>query len=65
MDPKKNFFTRYTLEENKINKSFKIEKKRHTKHHQIDLLRRIKSPKITTMFQMYNHLRKMEKDTME
>ena len=36
MDPKNNFFIRYTLEENKINKSFKIEKKRHTKHHQID-----------------------------
>ena len=36
MDPKNNFFTRYTLEENKINKSFKIEKKRHTKHRQID-----------------------------
>jgi len=34
--PKRIFFIRYTLEENKINKSFKIEKKRYTKHHQID-----------------------------
>ena len=34
--PKRIFFIRYTLEENKVNKSFKIKKKRHTKHHQID-----------------------------
>jgi len=36
MDPKKPFFVRRTLEKNKINKSFKIDQKLHTKHHQID-----------------------------
>ena len=36
MDPKKTFFVRHTLGKNKINKSFKIDQKLHTKHHQID-----------------------------
>jgi len=36
MDTKTYIFIRYTLEENKINTSFKIGQKQHTKHHQID-----------------------------
>ena len=36
MNPKNNYFVRHTLEENKIDKSFKIDQKTHTKHHQID-----------------------------
>ena len=34
--PKSMVFVRYTLEENNINKNFKIGQKLHTKHHQID-----------------------------
>ena len=34
--PKKLFFIRHTLEENKHNFCSKIDKKLHTKHHQID-----------------------------
>jgi hypothetical protein len=36
LDTKKTFFIRHTLEENKHNFCFKIDKKVHTKHHQID-----------------------------
>ena len=36
MDPKKNNFVSNTLEESNVNKRFKIGKKRHTKHHEID-----------------------------